>query len=90
MDQDTLSALASLPLEIEERKVRMAQQRLQASYVQGKDLDVKHGGAASLQDVLRLLQSLQGGQPVQPGMCVNNGVVCEVVCGAFLLWGVYG
>lgn len=67
MDQDTLGALASVPLDIEERKVRMAQQRLQASYVEGRDLDIKHGGAASLQDVLRLLQSMHGGQPVQSG-----------------------
>lgn len=71
MDTDTLKALASAPLDTDERKVRMAQQRLQASYVEGSDMPIKDGGAASLQDVLRLLQCLEGADQVQQGVCVS-------------------
>lgn len=70
----TLKSLAAVSLETDERKVRMAQQRLQASYVQGVDLGAKDGGAASLQDVLRLLQCLEGAPDAQPGvLCVLVG-----------------
>lgn len=67
MDAATLKSLATVPLDTDERKVRMAQQRLQATFVQGADLGIKDGGAASLQDVLRLLQCLEGAPEAQQG-----------------------
>lgn len=71
IDASVLKALAAVPLNTDERKVRMAQQRLQASYVEGADLGAKDGGAASLQDVLRLLQCLEGTPDAQQGLSSN-------------------
>jgi hypothetical protein len=71
LDGEWLRALvvAGLPESERDRKARNAHRRLQASVLRGEDLGPGDGGAADLQDVLRMLLALDA---AAAGICTDG------------------